>query len=300
MDELRLLAPILALCVWGTLNATTSPWLATVALGLAMQQAGWLGHDMVHARNSTYCSVMVNVLAGWIAGFDRNWWSNKHNTHHVLTNHVGADPDIDMMPILFLMAPSKTLDHHARRWQHVYAWPVYGLLYYLWRWSSLQQVVRNRDAKGFFLVLLPSIVWLACLPFWVAVGSVGVGGFLVGLVVVQSHECEELTHGETPGSFAETQFKSTRDIMCPDPFTEYLFGGMQYQLTHHLFPTLPRYKYAALQPKIIAWAEKHGLEYKRASVAKCTKDHYDMLYRNAVAARNEGCSVNGWSSKSTR
>merc|ERR1712146_320302 len=140
----------------------------------------------------------------------------------------------------------------------------------------------------------------ACLPLAVSVGSVLFGGLLVALVVTQSHEMEEYFHYDKPHNFVETQFKSTRDIICPDPVTEYLFGGMQYQLTHHLFPTLPRYKYAELQPKIIAWGKKHGLEYKRAGVVKCTTDHYDMLYRNAMAARDESCTANGWSDKSIR
>ena len=41
----------------------------------------------------------------------------------------------------------------------------------------------------------------------------------------------------------QNQFLTTRNIECPDWITEYLFGGMQYQLEHHLFPTMPRYKY---------------------------------------------------------
>lgn len=59
----------------------------------------------------------------------------------------------------------------------------------------------------------------------------------------QSHEAEEMIVGDKPGSYCETQFTGTIDIVCPDPISEYWFGGMQYQLTHHLFPTMPRYKY---------------------------------------------------------
>jgi fatty acid desaturase len=37
--------------------------------------------------------------------------------------------------------------------------------------------------------------------------------------------------------------------VCSNPFSEWLWGGMQYQLEHHLFPTMPRYKCApAMQP----------------------------------------------------
>merc|ERR1719231_1602316 len=121
---------------------------------------------------------MIRFIAGWIAGFDRDWWSNKHNTHHILTNHVGGDPDIDMMPILFLMAPSKALDHHARRYQHIYAWPLYSLLYAAWRMSSLEQTIKSKNWKRLVFDLAPSYIWLSLLPLSVAVGSILLSGFL--------------------------------------------------------------------------------------------------------------------------
>ena len=48
---------------------------------------------------------MLGFTSGFINGFNREWWSTKHNTHHVMTNHVGVDLDIDLMPTLFLLAP---------------------------------------------------------------------------------------------------------------------------------------------------------------------------------------------------
>jgi hypothetical protein len=43
--------------------------------------------------------------------------------------------------------------------------------------------------------------------------------------------------------FAEAQFRSTRDAMCSNWISDIVWGGMQWQLEHHLFPTMPRYKY---------------------------------------------------------
>jgi fatty acid desaturase len=97
-SELAVLLPIVAMIVFGTLYATTYPVLATISIAVAMQQAGWLGHDMTHAKDSYYCDTMLGFTSGFINGFNREWWSAKHNTHHVMTNHVGVDPDIDLMP----------------------------------------------------------------------------------------------------------------------------------------------------------------------------------------------------------
>ncbi len=43
----------------------------------------------------------LSYISGWINGFDRNWWSEKHNTHHVLTNHAQDDPDIHVQVGIF-------------------------------------------------------------------------------------------------------------------------------------------------------------------------------------------------------
>ena len=45
-----------------------------------MQQAGWLGHDMTHARDSSLIARTSWLIYGVINGFDRDWWSDKHNT----------------------------------------------------------------------------------------------------------------------------------------------------------------------------------------------------------------------------
>ena len=53
--------------------------------------------------------------------------------------------------------------------------------------------------------------------------------------------------------------------LAATPFTEWLWGGMQYQLEHHLFPTMPRYRYRALAPRVAAWCAAHahvGAEYR--------------------------------------
>ena len=61
-------------------------------------------------------------------------------------------------------------------------------------------------------------MWLAYLPFAVALGSVLWGGWLVAMVVTLSHEAEELMTTREK-SYARTQFRGTRDVKCPDPIT---------------------------------------------------------------------------------
>eukprot|EP00730_Choanoeca_flexa_P000371 TRINITY_DN10171_c0_g1_i4.p1 TRINITY_DN10171_c0_g1~~TRINITY_DN10171_c0_g1_i4.p1 ORF type:complete len:387 (+),score=90.91 TRINITY_DN10171_c0_g1_i4:1156-2316(+) len=284
--ELAILIPIVAMVVAGTAFAWTSPLLSILLLGIAQQQAGWLGHDMTHARNSAYNDGLLRYVSGWINGFDRNWWSEKHNTHHVLTNHVNHDPDVHVQPILFLWAPTKAMDHALRKYQHLYFILPYSLLYASWRWESLKFALAKRDWSTLVFSLLPSYIWLGCLPTTVAVGSVLFAGILVAIVVTLSHESEDLLLEREP-SYSKNQFLSTRNIECPDWITEYLFGGMQYQLEHHLFPTMPRYKYRLLVPTVRAWAKANNLEYKSDTLLTMLKDHVQTLKKSGELAARE-------------
>ena len=56
--------------------------------------------------------------------------------------------------------------------------------------------------------------------------------------------------------------RSTRDFKCSNPIFEYLSGGMNYQIEHHLFPIMPRYKYPALQKVLMKFAEEHNIQYR--------------------------------------
>ena len=274
--EALLLGQVVLLAVTGTMLAWDYPLLASILLGLSMQQAGWLGHDMKHARNSVYCERVGPVFSGWFSGIDAGWWSNKHNTHHVLTNHVGLDPDIDNRPFIFLWVPPISLDACWRQFQHLYVLALYSLLYVSWRIQSLQAAVHRGDVGQLLFRFLPGYIWLACLPPTVAVGSILVGGFLVAVVVTLSHESEEMKTTMAT-SFVRNQFESTCDVECPDLFTEYLFGGMQYQLEHHLFPTLPRYKYSRLVPLVKKFAKENGLEYKSLPLGPMLRRHFTTL-----------------------
>ena len=60
-----------------------------------MQQTGWLGHDYVHGRGDG-CWKMGRLLGGVVNGFSSEWWSDKHNTHHVFPNYMGIDTDIQV------------------------------------------------------------------------------------------------------------------------------------------------------------------------------------------------------------
>merc|ERR1719408_968558 len=78
--------------------------------------------------------------------------------------------------------------------------------------------------------------------------AIWLSGLLTATIVTATHQSEEIFMLESSRryDFVEAQFRSTRDAEIMNPFSSTLWGGMQWQLEHHLFPTIPRYRYPAL------------------------------------------------------
>jgi fatty acid desaturase len=283
IDFGRNILPVIFMLILGTYLSYTHPWVAVMLLSLGMQQAGWVCHDYIHGRGPL-CNIIGIALSPVSIGFSRGWWSHKHNTHHTFPNRKECDSDVHNEPVLHLWFPTKENDVWFRKYQHCYYLLAYSLLYVSWRMQSIQFALGSRNWVERSLIAV-SYVWLACLPWKVAIGSLLISGFCVAIVVTANHQTEELLETDDKYNFVVDQFRTTRGIITRDPITEYFFGGMQYQLEHHLFPMMPRYRYPALRPLIKRFAEEQGLQYHLSGVFEILKLNFDVMKANAVTKK---------------
>ena len=271
---------VYALAIVGTYFAYTShPVLAVLCVGLSMQQAGWIGHDYVHGRG-WYQRWAGRIMSGTINAFSPTWWSSKHNTHHVYTNHVGIDVDIENDPVFHLWHPDPSVDVWYRPLQHLYFIPVASFLFISWRIQSLQHTWRTTHVQEMLFMLI-NLTWLCTLGLPIAFFSIYLAGGLVAVIVTATHQSEEMlppVHmNPSAYNFVSCQFATTRDARCGNFVMEWLWGGMQYQLEHHLFPTMPKYRYQTLCGIVEEWAKGRGLDYKAESVWQIWRRNYETL-----------------------
>mmetsp|Transcript_44961 Transcript_44961/g.123279 ORF Transcript_44961/g.123279 Transcript_44961/m.123279 type:complete len:484 (+) Transcript_44961:270-1721(+) len=235
--------------------------LSAVMLAVSNTGAGWIAHDYTHGRGK-WCSFMrgFGELCG---GMSTTWWSDKHNLHHALTNVVGIDEDLMVDPALFLWQPSPENDNWLRKIQHWYWALPYSMLFAIWRIDSVK-VAMNRKLNGeLFRLAAHYAIWAMIFPVKVLLPAVFLSGLLTATIVTVSHISEDLFFdGPHKVDYVEAQLRSTRDFKCSNPVFEYLSGGMNYQIEHHLFPIMPRYKYPALQKVLMKFAAEHNIEYR--------------------------------------
>jgi len=288
IHEVKLLGIWSSLCVGAALTAQTAPPLSIFLTALAMTNAGWLGHDYVHGVDKW--SDRLRLFVCYAAGLGCTWWSDKHNKHHALTNEKGVDEDIATDPFLYTWAPDPENDSPLRKIQHWTFFVPFSALFALWRVDTMKVAVEAVEQKRpgakeeLFGLLAHYFVLLTFLPFGVWFPAVFLSGLMSALIVTPTHQSEAMFEDYQP-DWVTAQFMSTRNAVMTNPFSEWLWGGMQYQLEHHLFPSMPRSKYPLLKPILAKFAEENNIPggYRESGEFEILKMNWD-LYKEVAEA----------------
>merc|ERR1719353_2667705 len=250
--------------------------------------SGWLSHDYVHGRSPFNMAMRgFGELAG---GMSTTWWSMKHNMHHALTNEIGYDEDVALEPAIYLWQPDPKKDSWLRKFQHVY-WPIpFSVLFLYWRFDSIRYVLKHKKWNELARLVTHWAAFTAWLPAKTVFLGVWLSGLITATIVTVTHQSEEIFIKDTlrKYDFTEAQFRSTRDAYCSNWFSDMLWGGMQWQLEHHLFPTMPRYKYKALHPLLREWAKQHNLEFRTSGEWEILVQNVEQLKKLSALPAVEG------------
>jgi linoleoyl-CoA desaturase len=216
-------------------------------------------------------------------------WNVKHNIiHHAYTNIDGVDDDIDIQPWMRMSTTQPRLAMH--RYQHIYFWFLYALLYILWIFVlDYQKYFKKKIGEmplkkmdfmdhftfWFFKVLhiiLFIVVPIYLLGFtpWIIGFSVYsiVAGFVISIVFQLAHTVEH-THfpmphedtGKLDDEWAIHQLKTTANFAPESNFTSWFVGGLNYQIEHHLFPKISHVYYPKLRNIIKQACAEYGVPY---------------------------------------
>jgi fatty acid desaturase len=109
-------------------------------------------------------------------------------------------------------------------------------------------------------------------------------GLVSALIVTPTHQSEQLFEDYQP-DWVTAQFQSTRNAVMSNPFSEWLWGGMQYQLEHHLFPSMPRSKYPKLRGIMMAFSDRLKIPggYRESGEWEILKMNWNLYKKVAEA-----------------
>jgi len=272
------------------------PCLGAFLIGFSFYMCGWTAHDYLHhgvLKNSQQQLVLWNNAIGFVLGmwqgFTPGWWRARHNTHHLVTNERGNDPDIKTAPALTFVRNDATkakMLNVVQRWQQYYYVPLMALLDVYWRFESIQYLTA-RKLKDTWLEWSMMICHYAVLAH-VFSGPEGImwgwmlfmslcRGFMTGIVVFATHYGEEhLDGGDHKMTLVEQTALTSRNI-TGGYVVNVLTGYISLQTEHHLFPMMPTAHLDKCQPLVREFFKKHGLRYRESNLVECVKFNIEAL-----------------------
>jgi fatty acid desaturase len=233
-------------------------WNLVVAVGLAfvMVQLGFIGHDAGHRQICTSRrdnDLIGLVHANLLTGFSFGWWLTKHNRHHAHTNRPGKDPDLAPGALVYTPDQVRARGRFGQsfaRTQALLLLPLMFLEALHLHVASIRSLSRRRDRAAVlevgllavhaglffvapFLILSP----LRAVAFIVI--SQSLFGFYLGASFVTNHVGMPTMAATDDLGFLRRQVLTSRNL-SGRYLTGFVFGGLDTQIEHHLFPTMPR------------------------------------------------------------
>mmetsp|Transcript_8793 Transcript_8793/g.19356 ORF Transcript_8793/g.19356 Transcript_8793/m.19356 type:complete len:380 (-) Transcript_8793:435-1574(-) len=288
VHEFKLIAIWASLAIGAVATAHSLPFVSICLISMFFTQSGWLGHDYTHGVDDF--SNRLRWITPLCAGLGTTWWSDKHNKHHALTNEMGVDEDIATDPFLYSWVPDPENDSPLRKIQHLIFFIPFSALFALWRYDTLSVTINSVEEKRLgaknelYLLMAHYALCFTLLPLSVFIPAIFVSGLISALIVTPTHQSEEI-FDEFQHDWVTAQFESTRNAVTNNPFSEWIWGGMQYQLEHHLFPTMPRSKYPLLKPILQKFADENNIPggYRESGEFEILKMNWELYKRVAEA-----------------
>ena len=274
-------------------------------LGILLTQFGFLGHDAAHRQifaSAKWNAWAARVFAGAFAGLSFAWWRNKHNLHHAAPNQEGRDPDIGPGAIAF--TPGIVNDRRTgfagwfvRRqgWLFFPLLTLEGLNLHVssiracldrdskepWRRLELFTVVgRLAGYIAILLVFLPLGKALAFFAVQIAVFGVCLGGSFA-----PNHKGMPIVPADMRLDFLRRQVLVSRNVRG-GLAVDFAMGGLNYQIEHHLFPSMPRPNLKRARPFVQAHCEREDINYVEVGLFTSYGIVVDYLNNVGLRARD--------------
>lgn len=285
----------------GVLVAFDQFWvqmLNAVFLAVVFAQFGFIGHDSGHRQifHSAFRNDLVMMLAGLVTGMTPSWWQDKHNTHHRNPNQLDLDGDIEVSVFAFTEEQALETKWPLRllvKYQAFLFYPILLLTSLSLLGGGLAYLVRREKVRyplAEVTVVLAGVglyagLLFAFLPAWQAVVFIlvhrGLVGLYMGSVFAPNHKGMPVLEQGTKLDYLRQQVLTARDVI-PNPVIDFAYGGLNYQIEHHLFPNMPRNRLKKAREVVKAFCRERGIPYHETGF---WRSHREILgYMHEVSA----------------
>jgi len=261
--------------------------LGIIVLGIGQGRCGWLMHEGGHhslTGNITMDIFLQKVFYCYGNAMSARWWRVNHNKHHSTPQKLGHDPDLRTLPLVaFCTETAAQAKHPLMKWwisvQNYFFIPctcvIVGLAWSLYLHPRM--ILRRSEWLEACLIAAKysTVASLGYLYFgWHAVTLYLLAGW-VGSIYIFINFAVSHTHLPTVPkdkhiTWVEYAAYHTMDVEHR-PWCDWWMGYLNYQIEHHLFPSMPEYRFPLLAPRVREFLNSHGLPYIYSGYWKAMK-----------------------------
>ena len=271
-------------------------------LAFVFVQISLVAHDFGHRQFSVgggwKNECLALVLGNLLLGLSQQWWIDKHNAHHGHPNQLDLDPDIDMPLVAFsedLALSKQGIARFIVKYQAYLLFPLSLLQALSMHLSSIQFLIEKKAKRPLAEAIAMSahfIVYFgllfSLLGAWQAVLFIAIHQGLTGLyltsIFAPNHKGMPVLENDSQLDFLRRQVLTSRNVSA-HPLTDFCYGGLNYQIEHHLFPSMPRNKLREAQVIVKDFCRAHSIAYHETSVLQSHREIFQHLHRVGTPLR---------------
>ena len=259
----------------------TSLWISVSAvfiLGLTIVQAGFLAHDAGDGsvtKNPIMKYLLPHIYMTFIGGLSFSYFIELHKFHHktmVKGTIIKAKPEneyefkvikklVAFNPILFMIVTIVLRGVTLK---------VEGLKY-LYRNRKYQTDIIFLIGHAGLWLLIPALVVGIELAVINYILVTLVAGTYAGIVLIVNHVGMVTSNDFARRPFMERIGLTTRNL-GKTWFSNFIWGGVNNHIEHHLYPTIPTSKLGMARKIVRVYFKKHHLPYNEGSFLKAMND----------------------------
>ena len=275
--------------------------ITAVAMAVVFGQLGLLSHELAHRqifRGRRACEAFGRVFGNLGIGLGYGWWQDKHTRHHANPNHEEFDPDAQAELFVWSENQSRSargLPVFFGRYQAFFFYPVLLLEGFNLHVGSVRALARpgleKRVLEGALLaahaLFYLGAVFFVLDPFqavtFIAVQQ-GLFGVYLGCIFAPNHKGMPTLKKGQKLDFLRKQVLTSRNVRG-GWFTDLALGGLNYQIEHHLFPSMPTPHLRRAQPIVRAYCAEIGVPYHETGFLRSHIEALQHLHRAGASLR---------------
>ena len=277
--------------------------LNAVFMAFACAQLAFLAHDLGHRqifRSTWKTDISGFGIANLLLGESWSWWVDKHNRHHGHPNQLDFDPDIAIPLLAFTQEEARTRQGFLRfmvKYQAYFVLPLELLAWLTFLIFSIRFLLERKAKHPVVEMLLMALHYV--LYFGLLLSRLNIGqmilffiihrallGLYLGSVAAPNHKGMPVLDKDSKIDFLRQQVLTSRNVRS-HPFTDFWYGGLNYQIEHHLFPTLPRNRLKEAQHIVKAYCKQHSIPYHETGVLQSYREILGYLHEVSAPLRQE-------------